>query len=175
MKSTDKPATPPKTPQWVNRVVSTTLRSPLSRMLDRGILLMTVTGRRTGRSYTFPVQYVDDGDSLWIISGGGPEKTWWRNLVGGGPVRVLLRRAHRDGYATAHTYASDPTMVTEGLRRYVARFPGMARRLAIRPGDEESLARAAEQTVIVRVALSAGARDERPTSTARPTAAARQR
>jgi hypothetical protein len=54
-----------------------------------------VFGRRTGRPYTFPVQNVRQADLLWIISGAGPEKTWWRNLVGGAPVAILAESACR--------------------------------------------------------------------------------
>ena len=88
------------------------LRSPFSRVVDRGIVLLTVTGRRTGRRFSFPVQYVQEGDVLWVMSGAGPEKTWWRNLVGGAPVQVLLRRHAFDGTAQVATYPTDPETVS---------------------------------------------------------------
>jgi deazaflavin-dependent oxidoreductase (nitroreductase family) len=144
---------PPKVPPpWVNRTMTALLRSPLSRLVDRGIALLTVYGRRTGRAYTFPVQYAEEDGNLWLISGAGAEKTWWRNLVGGARVELLLRRRRRTGHAIAYTHAEHPQTVEEGLRRYVARFPGMARRLGI-TDDADSLAAAAVDNVVVRVDL----------------------
>lgn len=84
MSTVEQVRTPPKTPEWLNRFMSGILRSPFSRLVDRGIMLLTVFGRRTGDPYSFPVQYVEDGDSLWVLSGSGEEKTWWRNLMRGG-------------------------------------------------------------------------------------------
>jgi deazaflavin-dependent oxidoreductase (nitroreductase family) len=134
-------------------MMSALLRSPLSHLVDRSVALLTVVGRRTGRTYTFPVQYVQEGDALWIISGAGPAKTWWRNLVDGASIEILFRRTARQGQATAYTYAADPAAVIDGLHRYLNLFPRMARRMGIQPGDEEALTQAARQTVIVRVDL----------------------
>jgi deazaflavin-dependent oxidoreductase (nitroreductase family) len=146
--------TPPKPPPAVNRMMVRLLRSPLSRVVDRGILLLTVFGQRTGRPYTFPVQYVEADDrTLWVMSGAGAEKTWWRNLIGGAPVEVLLRRRRHRGRAVAFTYGGHPAIVEAELARYVERFGGMAKRLGITAEDEESLQRAAAATVMVRIKL----------------------
>lgn len=146
---------PPKTPPWLNRFMSRLLRSLFSRIVDRGIMLLTVHGRRTGHAYTFPVQYAKEGETLWVMSGGGEEKTWWRNLVGGGPVEVLLRRRVRTGRGVTFTHREQPEIVEQGLRRYIERFPGMAKRLGLPPGDRAAFARTAEETVIVRIQLEA--------------------
>ena len=47
-------------------------------MLSGSTMLITVTGRKTGRSYTTPVNFVRRGNDLYVIS--RPERTWWRNL-----------------------------------------------------------------------------------------------
>ncbi|MEX2247053.1 MAG: nitroreductase family deazaflavin-dependent oxidoreductase [Dehalococcoidia bacterium] len=47
------------------------------------ILLLTTTGRRTGRKHTTPLTYVEDGDDFVVIaSNGGNERhpQWWLNL-----------------------------------------------------------------------------------------------
>lgn len=80
-----------------NPFVSLILRSPLHGMLSRSLLLMTVTGRRSGRPLTFPVQYVRRGDDLLVVS--RANRRWWRNLEGGAPVTVLLRGKTREGIA----------------------------------------------------------------------------
>jgi hypothetical protein len=81
----------------LNRVISRLLRSPLHRLLDRWLLLLTVSGRRTGRAYTLPVQYARRGDALYVLPGRAAQKTWWRNLRGGAPV--LLHLSGRDSAA----------------------------------------------------------------------------
>src|SRR3954464_11660012 len=58
-------------------------RTPLSSRL----MLVTHTGRKTGRQYCQPVSYVRDGDVL-LTPGGG---RWTDNLRDGEPVPVRLR------------------------------------------------------------------------------------
>jgi hypothetical protein len=41
----------------INPLVRVLLRSPAHRVMSRGVLLLTYTGRRSGRRYTLPVQY----------------------------------------------------------------------------------------------------------------------
>jgi deazaflavin-dependent oxidoreductase (nitroreductase family) len=130
------------------------LRSPFSWMVDRGIVLLTVTGRRTGAAYRFPVQYVRDGSSLWVMTGGHEGKSWWRNVVGGAPVEVLLRRRPLRGAAIAFEPGEHPDVVEDGIRRYVERFPRMAKRLGISSEDPDSFAAVAARTVMVRIDLA---------------------
>lgn len=151
MRAREESRTPPKSTPWINRLMSRLLRSPLSCLVDRGILLLKVFGRRTGRPYTFPVQYVQDREVLWVYVGDGESKTWWRNLSEEGPVEVLLHRRLRNGQALALSHDVAPEAVEEGLRRYIERFPGTARHLRIPTGDDQAIARAAAGTIIVRI------------------------
>jgi hypothetical protein len=78
------------------------LRSPLHGLISRRTALISVTGRRSGREFTFPVGYEQHGDSMRIAVGAPAHKRWWRNLIGAGaPVRVLLRGVERTGHAVA--------------------------------------------------------------------------
>lgn len=138
---------------WVNRILMRLLRSPLSRLVDGGLMLLTVTGRRTGRTFTFPVQYVEDGRVLWVYAGGSDAKTWWRNLVNGADVEVLLRRRVYPATAIAVTLAEALELVEDGLRRYVDRFPATSRRLGIATGDSLAFEQTGADTVIVRIEL----------------------
>lgn len=76
--------------QWLSRRGSPVVRWVLSgkshSLMSRQLLLVSFTGRKTGRSYTTPVSYVRDGNEL-LIPGGGK---WWKNLAGG-PVSVRLK------------------------------------------------------------------------------------
>lgn len=86
----------------VNPPLHLLLRSPLHPLVSRRLALITVTGRRSGREYTFPVGYRQDGDRVAIEVGWPERKRWWRNLRGGGTVRLRLRGDERTGYAEAH-------------------------------------------------------------------------
>jgi deazaflavin-dependent oxidoreductase (nitroreductase family) len=80
---------------WYNPFITALLRSPLHGLLSNGYMLITVTGRKTGRAYTTPVNYGRAGDTLTCLS--KRDRTWWRNLRNGTPVTVLLRGEIRRG------------------------------------------------------------------------------
>jgi hypothetical protein len=85
-----------------NPFVRLVLRSPLHPLLSGRLTVITVTGRRSGRRYTFPVGYERDGDAVTITVGWPQRKRWWRNLRGGGaPVRLRLGGEERTGHAVA--------------------------------------------------------------------------
>ena len=89
-----------------NRVVSGLVRTPvLHRLVSGRIALITVTGRRSGRRFTFPVFYTQDGDRVTIEVGWPERKVWWRNLRDGGEVSMRLRGVQRTGHARAHVDA----------------------------------------------------------------------
>ena len=80
-----------------NRVVKLILSSPAHGMLSDRLLILTVTGRRTGKQRTFPVAYQQTGDKLTLHIDWPEKKVWWRNLIGGAPVAVRLRNVVRHG------------------------------------------------------------------------------
>jgi deazaflavin-dependent oxidoreductase (nitroreductase family) len=75
----------------LNPLVVRLLRSPLHRVLGGGLMLITVTGRRTGRVYTIPVGYQRDGDVLHVLVSKARRKQWWRNFRSAAPLQVELR------------------------------------------------------------------------------------
>ena len=52
------------------------------------MLLITVTGRKSGKPITTPTAYFREGDTLWIIS--QRSSKWWRNLRGSANAMVVL-------------------------------------------------------------------------------------
>ncbi|MBO0855433.1 MAG: nitroreductase family deazaflavin-dependent oxidoreductase [Nocardia sp.] len=71
----------------VDAVMRTLLRSPLHRLVSGKLLIITVTGRKTGRIYASPVAYAEHEGTLLIGAGA----TWWRNLRRGEPARITWR------------------------------------------------------------------------------------
>jgi deazaflavin-dependent oxidoreductase (nitroreductase family) len=84
-----------------NPVVRAVLSSPFHPFLSRNLALITVTGRRSGRRYTFPVGYRQDGDRVLINVGWPERKHWWRNLKDAGQVEMRIRGTRRAGRALA--------------------------------------------------------------------------
>lgn len=86
-----------------NPLVGLLLRSPAHRLMSGQLALITVTGRRSGRTYTFPVGYEQRGDHVTITVGWPERKRWWRNLRDRpSPVTLRLRGTKRTGRAQAH-------------------------------------------------------------------------
>ncbi len=63
------------------------LRLPFPTPLTRRLMLVSFTGRKTGKAYQQPVSYVQQGDTL-LTPGGGK---WKLNLREDQPVRIRLR------------------------------------------------------------------------------------
>ena len=87
-------------PPWpvrilANAIATTILRSPWHRMRSDRLLLLTFTGRKSGKEFTTPMRYVQEGETLLMRV----VYPWWKNLVGEAPVRVLLRGEMRTGTA----------------------------------------------------------------------------
>ena len=74
---------------WYNAVIAALLRSPLHALLSGQIMLISVTGRKSGATFTAPVNYIQDEDVLWVVS--ARDRTWWRNARGGCAVSLRLR------------------------------------------------------------------------------------
>jgi F420H(2)-dependent quinone reductase len=85
----------------VNPVVRAVLRSPAHRLLSGHLALLTVTGRRSGRTFTFPVGYQRDGDRVTVGVDWPERKRWWRNLSDAAPVEIWLAGVRRSGTARA--------------------------------------------------------------------------
>lgn len=135
---------------WFNPIMRWLIRSPFHFFVSKNMMLMTYTGRKSGKSYTIPMNYLNIGETLYTIS--SRERVWWRNLRGGAAVTLRLRG--RDVPAQAKAI-DDPQQVTSSLQQYLSAAPQYARYLNIQidskgkpnPGD---LARLVREKVIVR-------------------------
>ena len=64
-----------------NFFVKALVNSPLYPLLGSGFAVITVTGCKTGRNFSTPVNLIRLDGTLTIIS--LRNRTWWRNLRGG--------------------------------------------------------------------------------------------
>jgi hypothetical protein len=84
-----------------NPLLKALLRSPLHRLASGSLALITVTGRRSERRYTFPVGYERRDDRVTIGVGWPERKLWWRNLRDPAPVEILIGGRTYTGTAVA--------------------------------------------------------------------------
>ncbi len=135
-----------------NSFVSLLLRSPLHGFVSGNTMLVSVTGRKTGRVVTIPVNYVQEGGILWVLS--YRERTWWRNLLTGAPVTLRLRG--KDRRAFAQVVLTDDEIIKH-LGDYIRRLPLSGRALHIRMEAGEptadDLALAARGRLMIRIKL----------------------
>ncbi len=120
-----------------NALVGGVLRSPLHRTMSRSLLLLTYRGRRTGKEYTIPVGYARfSDDELVVIAGRPGGKTWWTNMRGSLPVRLLLAGKEIEG--EARLAAGDEAVAR--LAAYLEQIPRAARGFGIVTGPDGKVA-----------------------------------
>ena len=133
-----------------NRLVALVLRSPLHRLLSGSLLLLSVTGRRSGQRHTFPVSYLREDDRVVVLVGNAESKRWWRNLVEPAAVGVLLRGRRRHGTGRLAT----GTELDEALLAYLQRHPGAWRALGVgAAASGEDVGHAAARATVVIIDL----------------------
>jgi hypothetical protein len=136
-----------------NDFVKFVLRSPLHGFLSGGVMLITVTGRKTGGLITLPVQYMRQGDDLWVTS--TRQRVWWRNLHGGADVILCLHGQEVKGFAEV---IEDEPAVAGGFREYFEKAPNSAKYFGVKidgsgkPGAED-IARLSHERVMIRIHL----------------------
>lgn len=110
------------TPAWrmINRFMRTVLRVPFPTPLGKRLMLVNLTGRKTGRHYRQPVSYVRHNGTL-LTPGGG---NWKRNLVPGRPV--LLHINGHDQTAIPEI-VTDPDAAADLLAAMIAANPTVTR------------------------------------------------
>ena len=69
-----------------------------SRLKGMPVLLLTTTGRKSGRPRTTPLMYLEDGEDMVVIasnSGDDRDPGWWRNLKAHPAATIQLQRERR--------------------------------------------------------------------------------
>ena len=130
------------------------LRSPFHGLVSKNIMLITFTGRKSGKVYSTPVNYVRDGDLITAFS--QCNRTWWRNLRNGAQVTMRVKGRELKGIGES---VEDKDAVAAGLLDYLRKVPTYAKYFQVtldsdgQPNPEE-VARVAQNRVIVRIKLA---------------------
>ena len=62
-------------------------------------MIITFTGRKSGRKYGTPVSYFREGDQVVCFT----HSPWWKNIGGGSEVKLRIQGENRIGHAVAIT------------------------------------------------------------------------
>jgi hypothetical protein len=111
---------------WFNPVIIWLLKSPLHGLISKGVMLVSVTGRKSGKSISTPTNYLRERNTLWVIS--WRDRKWWRNLRGGAPIRLLLEGKCAEG--CGHVIEEEQA-VARSLFDYYQRVPKSAKYVGI--------------------------------------------
>lgn len=81
----------------MNPIMKRLLRSRKAKVGEM-VLLLSFKGRKSGKTFTTPVGYRKVGDSTLVLFTDSP---WYKNLLGGAPVRVVVQGKEMRGWAVA--------------------------------------------------------------------------
>jgi len=142
----------PTVPPFVNNTVKFVLRSPVHRMVSKKILLITFTGCKSGKTYTTPVCYSQEGDQVYIFT----HANWWKNLCNCSSVTLRLRGREIQGLP--EPVVEDKRNIAAKLTAHLRRVPSDARYYSVtfdelgnpKAGEVE---KAVQSVVMIRVRL----------------------
>jgi deazaflavin-dependent oxidoreductase (nitroreductase family) len=142
----------PSVPPYVNQAMKFILRSPVHGMISKSILLITFTGRNSGKRYTTPVSYSQVDGQVTIFT----HANWWKNLRDGAPVRLRIRGRELQGLPAL--VAEDKRAVARGLAAHLRMVPSDAKYYEVTFDEHnnpnpEQVEQAAQTVVMVRIQL----------------------
>lgn len=134
---------------WVNKIMIPLLRSPLHGLVSKSMMTVSYTGRKSGKTFTVPVNYVADGNTLYTIS--NRDRVWWRNVRDGATVTLQLRG---QSVSATGTVIEQQEATAVALQTLISLKPSYARFLNVELGDDgryttDSLTHAAQERVVV--------------------------
>jgi len=134
-----------------NFFIKAIINSPLHFLLGDSFAVITVTGRKTGRAISTPVNVSRDEGSYTVVS--MRDRSWWRNLRGDVPAQL---RVGGKIFTVRGEIVEDPGAVREELQRYFQKYPDYAKyfNITLMPEgkpEPEGLQRAAEERLVIRL------------------------
>lgn len=139
----------------INPFVIRLLKSRFHGLASKDLTLVTVTGRRSGRSYTRPVSYVQEGETVRCLS--STTTAWWKNVEGGATVSLRLRGTDVSGHG--EVTRGEPKRIADALTAFLTRLPRDATYYDVALDANQipvaaDIERAADEVVLVEIALA---------------------
>jgi len=137
-----------------NPIVRFILRSPLHGMMSKNLMLITYRGEKSGKEFTLPVTYLEDGATIHVMPGMPEKKVWWHNIHKNTPVTLIVRGRKINASGTRLEPEKDLRSITRILSMFIGRNPPVAALFNIRRNEEgimvpEDLEKAAGKTIMI--------------------------
>jgi hypothetical protein len=134
------------------------LRSPLHALLDSALMLVTVTGRKTGKRFTIPVGYQRQGDRIVVLVSRAKTKHWWCNYRTPWPITVHTRGKTREG--TGELVSPGSSEFLAAFQTTFDRMPWLSPQFGVRDVrgrrlSEDDHAVLGREAAVVRIELNA--------------------
>ncbi|MEM8530670.1 MAG: nitroreductase/quinone reductase family protein [Chloroflexota bacterium] len=140
---------------WLlNPLMRGILRSPLHGLQSSQTLILTFTGRKSGKQYSTPLSYTRHGNLLRCFT--SHENKWWRNLQRDTPVSLIYKGRRVQGTATV--LVDDHQHIADRLAEHVQQVPrdvkfhGIGWDAPQRPNMDDVL-RAAQRLVMITIVI----------------------
>ena len=96
----------PKIFKIMNPMMKLMLGSPLHGLMSARVMLISFTGRRSGKRYSTPVAYTREGNQVIVVT----FSPWWKNFIEPAPVEMRIRGKSMRGQAV---YVKDPVLIKQ--------------------------------------------------------------
>ncbi len=145
--------------RMINPFVAWLLQSRLHGLISFKLMLLVITGRRSGRIYRVPVSYAAQPGGVTCLT--LSKNLWWRNLADVQSATLVYRG--QIVQASVQLEADDSLVIEREMRMLIAHnpvdalFAGVRLNLKLEPNAAD-LAIAATRHVVLRFDLSKAAR-----------------
>ena len=92
----------------MNPLMKLILHSPLHRRMSSRVMVLSFTGRKSGKRYSTPVAYVREGDMVIVVT----YSSWRNNFKQPAPVQMLIQGKSVSGTAI---FVDDPARIKQLL------------------------------------------------------------
>ena len=142
----------------LNPIMKAWLKSPFHSAISDRIMIISFTGRSSGKMYSTPVSYYREGGHVVCFT----HAMWWKNIGDGSTVEVRVRGQEIEGHAVAIT--DDDHRKEEGLFKLLKAVPSDAGFYNVRLDENkepimEDIKPAASDAVMIQIEIRAESRD----------------
>ena len=141
--------------RMINPFVAWLLQSRLHGLISFQLMVLEITGRRSGRIFRIPVSYAKQSDDLICLTLG--ENLWWRNLLDCSSATLIYKGQRQ--LAPVQVVANDAANIEAQMRMLIAHnpidafFAGIRLNFKLEPNAAD-LTVAATRHVVLRFGLA---------------------
>ena len=145
--------TPRKPSKFMNQIMAFLLHSPVQGLLGSQLVLLTFTGRKSGKTFTTPLGYTKHGNIVVLFT----DHAWYKNLIEN--PSVTLRLQGKECKGRAEVIFDDKELIAKELAAFVQERSGAARAYnvkldAAKRPDPVSVQQAAQLFTLIYVYLT---------------------